>query len=62
MLNLEQFISKYVTERDSSRFQKNIDNNRAALIKTINAAFSNGPLSAGFLEENGKSLVGRMQE
>ena len=36
MLNLEQFISKYVTERDSSLFEKDIKNNSAALTKAIN--------------------------
>lgn len=35
MLNLEQFISKYVTERDSSLFAKDIQNNSEALTKAI---------------------------
>ena len=35
MVNLEQFISKYVTERDSSLFQKDIENNRDGLTKAI---------------------------
>ena len=36
MINLEQFISKYVTERDSSLFLKDILNNFEALKKAIN--------------------------
>ena len=35
MINLEQFISKYVTERDSSLFAKDIQNNSVALTKAI---------------------------
>ena len=35
MINLEQFISKYVTERDSSLFSKDIQNNSKALKKAI---------------------------
>ena len=35
MINLEKFISKYVTERDSSLFQKDIENNNDALTKAI---------------------------
>ncbi len=35
MINLEQFISTYVTERDSSIFAKDIQNNSAALAKAI---------------------------
>ncbi len=35
MLNLEQFISRYVTGRDSSLFEKDIQNNRIALTKAI---------------------------
>ena len=35
MINLEQFISTYVTERDSSLFAKDIQNNSAALAKAI---------------------------
>lgn len=36
MINLEQFISKYVTERDSSLFAKDIKNNSSNLAKAIN--------------------------
>ena len=36
MINLEQFISKYVTERTSSLFEKDIRNNYDALKKSIN--------------------------
>ena len=35
MINLEQFISQYVTERDSSLFAKDIQNNSVALTKAI---------------------------
>ena len=35
MTNLEQFISKYVTERDSSLFARDIKNNSDALTKAI---------------------------
>ena len=35
MLNLEHFISKYVTERDASLFEKDIRNNSEALTKAI---------------------------
>lgn len=35
MINLEQFISKYVTERDTSLFSKDIQNNSTALTKAI---------------------------
>lgn len=35
MINLEQFISKYVTERDSSLFARDIQNNSEALTKAI---------------------------
>ncbi len=35
MINLEQFISKYVTERDSSLFAKDIKNNSEILTKAI---------------------------
>ena len=35
MINIEQFISKYVTERDSSLFERDIQNNSAALSKSI---------------------------
>lgn len=35
MINLEQFISKYVTERDISLFSKDIQNNSTALTKAI---------------------------
>ena len=35
MINLEQFISKYVTERDSSLFAKDIKDNSEALTKAI---------------------------
>ena len=35
MINLEQFISKYVTERDSSLFARDIKNNSDALTKAI---------------------------
>lgn len=35
MINLESFISKYVTERDSSLFAKDIQNNSIALTKAI---------------------------
>ena len=35
MINLEQFISKYVTERDSSLFAKDIENNSSNLAKAI---------------------------
>lgn len=35
MINLEQFISKYVTERDSSLFARDIANNSDALTKAI---------------------------
>ena len=36
MINLEQFISKYVTGRDSSLFAKDIKNNSSNLAKAIN--------------------------
>ena len=36
MINLEQFISKYITERDSSLFGKDIQNNSQALSRAIN--------------------------
>ena len=35
MINLEQFISKYVTERDSSLFARDIQNNFDVLTKAI---------------------------
>lgn len=35
MINIERFISKNVTERDSSLFQKDIDNNKEALTNAI---------------------------
>ena len=35
MINIEQFISKYVTERDSSLFVKDIQNNSEALTNAI---------------------------
>ena len=35
MINLEQFISKYVTERNTSLFSKDIQNNSTALTKAI---------------------------
>ena len=35
MINLESFISKYVTERDSSLFARDVQNNSEALKKTI---------------------------
>ena len=35
MINLEQFISKYVTGRDSSLFARDIQNNYDALAKAI---------------------------
>lgn len=35
MINIEQFISTYVTERDSSLFAKDIQNNHTALTNTI---------------------------
>lgn len=35
MINIEQFISTYVTERDSSLFAKDIQNNHAALTNAI---------------------------
>ncbi len=35
MINLEQFISKYVIERDSSLFERDIQNNSLALTKAI---------------------------
>ena len=35
MINLEQFISTYVTERDFSLFAKDIENNKEALSKSI---------------------------
>lgn len=35
MINIEQFISTYVTERDSSLFEKDIQNNHTALTNAI---------------------------
>jgi FlaA1/EpsC-like NDP-sugar epimerase len=35
MINLEHFISKYVTERDSSLFERDIQNNSENLTKAI---------------------------
>ncbi len=59
MINLEQFISKYVTERDSSLFARDIQNNSVALTKAIK---DKSMLVIGGAGSIGKSNWGRIPE
>ena len=54
MINLEQFISQYVTERDSSLFEKDIKNNSASLTKAI---FGKSMLVIGGAGSIGSSFI-----